>query len=165
MDHSIETLTALFRRLGAPDPEGWARSQVSEGINQLHRYLFLRQAWSNLIRAEDSTWIDASLASAERRPNDPYAGVGHALKRLIAGGASREDLTEVVRGMQAELLFQFCYLLEDPAIEEEDLAHVGWALVETDSEFRPTDRSITGLHESVLQTDPTGREMRPKPVP
>ena len=59
--------------------------------------------------------------------------------------------------MQAELLFQFCYLLEDPAIEEDDFGYVGWALVEADSEFRPTDRKIIALHELVIETDPTGR--------
>ncbi len=165
MTNSIEKLTAIFRRLGARDPEVWAQSQVSEGINQLHRYLFLRQAWSQVIRDGDSTWIDASIAAAERGRDDPYAGMGHALKRLFAAGASRDDLTDVVRGMQAELLFQFCYLLEDPMIEEQDVGDVGWVLVESDSEFRPTDRKIAGLHESVFETDPTGREMRPKKAP
>jgi hypothetical protein len=38
-------LAATFRKLGARDPEGWADSQVEEGIPQLARYLFLRQAW------------------------------------------------------------------------------------------------------------------------
>jgi hypothetical protein len=42
--NTIKELTVPSRRLGAPDPEGWARSQLTEGITQLHRYLFLRQA-------------------------------------------------------------------------------------------------------------------------
>ncbi len=37
-------LTELFARLGARDPEKWARSQIKEGIPQLARFLFLRQA-------------------------------------------------------------------------------------------------------------------------
>jgi len=39
-----EQLTALFQKLGARHPEGWARSQIKEGIPQLARFLFLRQA-------------------------------------------------------------------------------------------------------------------------
>jgi hypothetical protein len=161
MAPSLEELTALFRKLGARDPQGWASSQVTEGINQLHRYLFLRQAWSLVVAAGNSAWIDAVIAADERQPDASYSGVGPALKRLLGAGASREDLTHLVRGMQAELLFGFCYLLEDPAIEEEDLAHIGWALVETDSDYRPTDRPIFGLHESLWETDPTGPAMRP----
>ena len=156
----MQDLEALFRRLGAPDPEAWAASQEGEGINQLHRYLFLRQAWSNVVADGDQRWIEAGIAASKRDPEGPYAGVGQALERLIAAGASRDDLTEVVRGMQAELLFGFCYLLEDPSIEEPEAAHIGWVLVEADEDGAPTERPIGGLHESVLETDPSGREMR-----
>jgi len=64
--------------------------------------------------------------------------------------------------MQAQLLFHICYLLDDPSIDERELADVGWALVETNADLEPTDRVIGGLHESVLETDPSGREMRPR---
>jgi hypothetical protein len=159
---TIEELTSLFTRLGAPDPASWARSQVTEGFSQLHRYLFLRQAWSKVVADGDVTWIDANIAVAEQRPQAPFSGIGHALKRLISGGAAPEDLTEIVRGMQADLLFGICYLLEDPGLDDEELEHIGWRLVETDADYDPTDRPICSLHESVLETDPTGREMRPK---
>jgi hypothetical protein len=54
-----------------------------------------------------------------------------------------------------------CYQLEDPSIEEPELNQVAWGLFEVDDEGN-AGRSIHGLHESVLETDPTGREMRPK---
>ena len=107
-------LAALFRRLGARDPEGWARSQLQEEIPQLARFLFLRQAWRTIIGEEDATWIDANIARAEREPNEPFAGVGLALKKLRARGAADDEIIDLVRGMQAELLFSLCYLLEDP---------------------------------------------------
>src|SRR5262245_24806012 len=75
-------LTELFRKLGASDPEGWASSQIEDGIPQLARFLFLRQAWKNVVREDDPSWIDNVIAHAEKRPNDPYAGAGHALRRL-----------------------------------------------------------------------------------
>lgn len=163
MARTTEELTEQFRRLGAPQPEGWASSQAREGISQLHRYLFLRQAWSKIVGDDDISWIDREIAQAERRPDAPYAGVGRALKRLRANGAEPDELTEVVRGMQASLLFSFCYLLEDPEFGEEELQDIGWRLVETDSNGDPTGEPICSLHESVLETDPTGREMRPRP--
>lgn len=158
-------LRELFSRAGAKDPEEWARSQAQEGINQLHRFLFLRQAWSNVISEGDHAWMDAAMTRADAHPDEPYAGIGGALKRLINAGSTRDDLSDLVRGMQAQLLFNLCYLLEDPSLAEPELAEVGWALVETNAEFEPTSTTIGGLHESVLETDPTGREMRPRVAP
>jgi hypothetical protein len=51
----IEGLTVMFQRLGAENPEAWAQSQHREGINQLHRFLFLRQAWSRIIPEEEDS--------------------------------------------------------------------------------------------------------------
>jgi hypothetical protein len=98
-------LAALFRKLGAPDPETWARSQLQEKIPQLARFLFLRQAWRNIIGEEDATWIDARIARAEQESNEPFAGVGLALKKLRARGAVDDEIIDLVRGMQAGLLF------------------------------------------------------------
>jgi hypothetical protein len=154
-------LAALFRKLGAIDPEEWAQSQIEEGIPQLARFLFLRQAWRLVVREGDSTWIGHALAHAEARPADPYAGAGHALRKLRDRGASDEELTDLVRAMQAELLFRFSYLLEDPGDLEPEVSDVSWSLVQTDSDGNVLN-NISGLHESVLETDPTGREMRPR---
>jgi len=160
-----QQLAALFRRLGASQPEGWANSQIGEGINQLHRYLFLRQAWSRVIDENDQSWIDRAIDDAKKEPNAPYSGVGHSLARLLANGASRDDVVDLARGMQAQLLFDICYLLDDPSLEDDEVEELGWSLVETHEDLEPTDRAIGGLHESVLETDPTGREMRPRRAP
>lgn len=162
---SESKLRELFSLAGAKDPENWAQSQAQEGINQLHRFLFLRQAWSKVISECDHAWMDAAISSSEAYPDEPYAGVGRALNRLLKAGATRDDLADLVRGMQAQLLFDFCYLLEDPSLSEDEFAEIGWALVETDSNFEPTSTAIEALHESVLGTDPTGREMRPRVAP
>ena len=156
-----EQLTALFQKLGADDPESWASSQIEEGIPQLARFLFLRQAWRRIVEEGDSSWIEYALQRAQTHPNEPYAGVGHALRKLRARGATDEEITDVVRGMQAQVLFSFCYLLEDPCDVEPEVANVAWALVQVDDDGNVLG-NIGGLHESVLQTDPTGREMRPR---
>ena len=69
--------------------------------------------------------------------------------------------------MQYELLFRLCYLLSDPSLDEPELADFAWGLYQL--KFKDDDTveivdPIDGLHESVLETDPTGREMRPRPA-
>jgi hypothetical protein len=156
----LDELTA-FAKLGATEPESWARSQLEEGIPQLQRFLFLRQAWRDVVREGDTDWMQHFIQRAQEDPDSPYAGVGHALRRCLDKGASAQDLNDIVRGMQAQFLFSLCYLLDDPMLTEEELSDFGWGLFEVDTDGRPVPPCIGGLHESVLETDPTGREMRP----
>ena len=156
---SLEELTALFERLGARDPERWARSQLEEGIPQIDRFLFLKQAWSQVVPEGDASWIENSIAAATRDPSGPFSGIGHALQSLTAKGATADELTALARGMQAALLLGFCSVLEGPDIDEV-AGSAGWGLFTTDAQDLPVQR-LVGLHESLLETDPTGREMRP----
>lgn len=157
----LSRLTRLFEIAGARDPAVWARSEVEEGIPQLARFLFLRQAWRSILTEGDTAWIESEIQAAARSPDAPGAGLGLALQRLKDAGANLHDLTEVARTTQWQLLHSICYLLSDPSIDEEELQQVGWGLFEVDENGR-AGRAVGGLHESVLETDPTGREMKPK---
>ncbi|MEW6126850.1 MAG: hypothetical protein AB1757_07405 [Acidobacteriota bacterium] len=159
--YTQQELTELFQKLGAPDPELWAASQIQEGINQLGRFLFLRQAWRQILDESDHTWIQSTIEESKRNPGAPYSGSGPALERLLQNGADPQDLTDVVRGMQSDLLFRICYLLSDPQIIEPELQDIHFGLFQLDEDGR-IGEAIDGLHESVLHTDPTGREMRPR---
>lgn len=162
----LRRLTEQFRAMGAFDPESWAKSQLEEGIPQYARLVFLQQAWKNIIAEDDTSWIDPLIQEAERRPRDPGAGAGPALKRMLAAGASRQDIAEVVRVMQWQVLAGLAYQLADPGVVEypsEELPQVNWTLFEVDEDGKPL-HPIDGLHESVLDTDPSGREIRPKGV-
>ena len=162
---NLQELTALFRKLGAEDPEGWARSQIRENIPQLARFLFLRQAWKLVIDENGRDWI------SERRQIDtdePGGDIGPAIERILAAGADESDLTRVVRIMQWEILFGLCNLIDDPeylrddrGIIKKEAGDILWGLFQVDDNGYPITE-IGGLHESVLQTEPTGREMRPK---
>lgn len=145
----LERLTADFARLGAQDPELWAHSQLSEGIPQLARFVFLKGAWDSIVDAHDDSWMDRH-ASAEN------ADVGfRPLGRLLVAGVDRGDLHEVVREMQQGLLFSLCYMLGDSgAVVGNDV--VKWAFFELDDDGNPLD-PIHGLHESVIETDPANR--------
>lgn len=157
----IEALAQRFAALGAPDPRSWAESEINEGIPQLASYLFLRQAWRQVVPEDDPAWIAAEIEGAENERDAPFAGAGHALARLRALGVSDADLTDLVRGMQAQLLSGLVYLLDDPSLQDEPAAEaVTWALCQITGEGAVV---MDGLHESVLATDPTGREMRPRP--
>lgn len=152
-----QELTELFRKLGAQEPESWAHSQITEGIPQLLRYLFLRQAWRNVVSPDDNNWM-SKLRPKE--PNLPGGELGPAIDRILAAGARPEDLTTVVRVMQWRLLSRLSVLLEDPGLPEEEVADIWWQLFLVDENDNPIV-PINGLIESVLETDPTGREMRP----
>jgi hypothetical protein len=160
---SYADILAFFTELEAPNPESWARSEFEEGIPQRARFLFLKQAWALIHQDRSIDWIARSIGSSERRPRDPHAGEGHALKRLLADGADPADLTELVRNAQAELLFSFCYLLDDPGMVPPIARDYSWGLFLVDEEGEPLVPTVlvSGLYESVLATDPTGREMRP----
>ena len=156
-------MTELFRKLGARDPEQWASSQLSEGIPQLQRFLVLREVWKLVISDSDYHWMDAAIERAKERPREPFAGVGLALKRVLDGGATREDIIEIVRGEQVKLLFDLLCLIDGtgPKHLEDEVRGFDYRLFQTNHDESP-DLLIGGLHESVLETDPTGREMRPR---
>ncbi len=157
----LKRLTNVFRELGAQYPEEWALSQLEEGIPQLARFLFLRQAWRCVVSEDDGTWIERAIAEAQSSPDAPYAGAGHALKALRNRGATNDEIGALVRAMQAELLFRIADLLDDPGEIEPIAGGVAWGLFEVDEDEQPV-APMDMLHESVLETDPTGREVRPR---
>ena len=160
---SEQELTELFRKLGADGPEGWAHSQITEGIPQLLRYLFLRQASSKVIGPDDRDWMTEIF---EEKPEDE-AEFDQAINAVLATGARAEDLATIVRIMQWFLLFSFCVLLDDGLLFRVDGRHVPlreltgfrWCLFQVDENDAPVV-PIDGLHESVPEIDPAGREMR-----
>lgn len=158
---ALDELAERFAALGAPNPRAWASSQLEEGIPQLARFVFLREAWRRVTAEQDTSWIDDAIAQYQREPDAPFAGAGRALKRLRALGADDRDLTDLVRAREAGLLAQVCYLLADPSVVDDPAVEdVQWALVQV-SEDGEVLGEISALHESVLETDPSGREMRP----
>lgn len=160
---SKKALAALFEKLGARDPEGWVTSEVTEGVPQLLRYLFLREAWRYVQAEDDHSWIEQEIDSSRARADEPYAALGLALARCRDAGASEQDLTDIARCLQARAIFSICYLLSDgPQDVPEELEDVMWGLFRLNDSERPVGPAIDGLHESVLELDPTGREMRPR---
>lgn len=153
---NVQELSALFRTLGAPNPEAWARSQFEENIPQLARFLFLRQAWKLVIDENDLGWISETR---QIDSNEPGGDIGPTINRLLTGSGNEKDLTRVVRIMQWKVLSGLCQLLDDPGSIEQEAGGVAWRLFQVDENDHPI-AIIAGLVESVLETEPTGREMR-----
>src|SRR5437867_3273011 len=96
---------------------------------------FLRHAWDEIINpAMQERWIDNYIREFERNPNGPFSDLGEALRRLLALGASRRDLSLITRAASYESVFQCLYMLGDPGVDDDD---------------------YTMMHESLLGADPS----------
>jgi len=157
---NIEQLSELFAKLGAKEPEQWSRSEIEENIPQRARFLFLRQAWNLVVKSADDVWISEAQEQVIARPLAAGAAIGPALARLLGQGANSSDITTVVRVMQWRLLAGLCYLLEDPGELEPEVQEISWGLFQIDDAGRPI-AAMRGLHESVLETEPEGHQMKP----
>jgi hypothetical protein len=158
----LRRLTAVFRDLGADDPESWALSELAEGIPQLAHFIFLKQAWSAIEDERETSWIDRYIeqGKGERAAKTFWGSLGGALERMRARGVADKDLATVVQAMQYLLLGSICGQLDDcdssPINARGDWPRVRWALFQVDSNGKPL-KPLGGLHEYADSMDPTGR--------
>jgi hypothetical protein len=78
---------------------------------------------------------------------------------LLATGADRADIVRVARAAAFETISLALYALDEgysPDLDDDSLP--GWCLQETNGEGHHTGRHVGGLHESLLETDPSGNE-------
>lgn len=147
------------------------------------RKLFLTDLWSLLVDEDERVdgqpgWIESWFRSHQPgvEPSDATAA---ALFRILAAGADADDLTDVVRTMQLEIIFNACKLLDDPTLlgirldsdAGDDLppgqAEPGWELMAVRTAASADRRPIGWLHEDLYDHDPSGRygEPRGRPIP
>jgi hypothetical protein len=109
-----------------------------------------------VVDAKDVNWIQDAAVLEDNRPG---GAIGPALRRLLAVGASVEDVTTVVGVMQWRFLSALCYLLDDPGDVEPEVRDIAWQLFQIDERGQPI-APMSGLHESVLETEPSDRKTR-----
>ena len=146
MNGDKDALVALTRRmaeLGAPEPDSWARSEITEGIPQQARYLLLRRIWANTL----VPWRDPGML----RRNE-------ALAQLLDRGADQELLAEALRGVVFNAVGDVIMILDEGYDPDAPGDAPGWTLAETASDGNATGRQVGGLHESLLEVDPDGVE-------
>jgi hypothetical protein len=86
---------------------------------------------------------------------------------MLAKGIDPDDLTDVVRAMQVDLLFDVCCTLDDPSlgVEEEQAKipeNIEWRLAEYDGERGKVKRPILDIHGDFYDFDPAGRLGEPR---
>jgi hypothetical protein len=157
-------LVSIFRDLGADNPQDWARSEVSENIPQLARFLFLRRIWPDQIDCwshDPEQSITKQIRDAERNPTGHFADAGAALKRMTERGITADDIASVARMVAYETAFAITDRVDEGHDPDAPGEVPGWILMETDANGRMTGRNVGGLHEDLLTMDPSGREGQP----
>jgi len=137
----LAELAERFRKLGAADPDGWARSEAEEDIPQLATFVFLRELWRLVIPVGD-------MRALNRFGRKSNASRGAPLRRLKEKGVDLADVLQIVREAQADIVRQTAFVLDQVDELGPDLEDVRWALYELDADDRPV-RPMDGLHESV----------------
>jgi hypothetical protein len=148
-----DDFAALLRKLGARRPEIWVVPTEKGRRQELLRFLFLREAWSVVVEKGSSVWIENYLRYGRQLPAGSLGEAGRALKRIREAGAADQDITTLVRQLQAHVLFQICYLIDGTALREPEVADIQWNIFEVDEDGNPL-LAFDALAEYVGETDP-----------
>jgi hypothetical protein len=145
-----ENLRDQFSQRGVGDPEGWARSEISEDVAQMTRFLFLTAVWRRMKGAVSDALVSESATS------------------LLEAGCDRGTMETLVKSAVYQLAFELCYLLDEPdgttwtedGVRRSDVEPTDrrWQLREVRPDGSLSFRDVSGLHESLLETDPSGTE-------
>lgn len=128
-----------FRALGVPDPEGWARSQRSEGIDQIARATVLRQ-FAAIANGAPDHWDDQRQESATPE-------VQAAAARVAGSSAEREDIALVLKATVWNTLHDVLAYLDGATEAEINPGGVDVGLFRLGDDFTPAG-AVDGLHES-----------------
>jgi DNA-binding beta-propeller fold protein YncE len=93
---------------------------------------FLELVWAHINRTMEELWIDGVIPHGEQDANDPFAEVGRAVQRLLALGASRRDLSLLVRHGAFDEAMSTLYLLSDPGIDDNDVDMLHTQFIDAD---------------------------------
>jgi len=102
---------------------------------------FSERAWDEIINADAAgSWIDATIASAKKTPDEPFADVGPVLESILKKGVTRDELFRVARMIRYETVFETVQLAAEEELDGDQLE---------------------GVHEELLTSDPSGKDGRP----
>lgn len=153
--HADDVLKRL-RALGLQDPEESAISELRENEPRLARYTLLRRLWRELVDIHDdpehfAAWVQNMTTDAERFGMEE---TGAAVERLLALGATQEDVRQIVRDTIWDPVYHVLDIIDGgqplydpPKYPDIDYSqYPRWALVELDSEGNVTGRLLGELH-------------------
>jgi hypothetical protein len=109
------------------------------------------------------SWRDREwIRDAKAFGTAAFTDAGHGLDRLLAAGASVDDLMSIMRAVAYEVAFGTLERLDEGRDSELNDEYPYWCLMEMDAQGDLTGRVLESLHESLLSLDPTGREGVPE---
>jgi hypothetical protein len=167
-------LARILEALGHDPKSAAYYARADNARETLIRSAFLHMLWG-LVIAEDAhrdgqpAWIEAWVRT-EGDGATPSWGVGAALRRVLDKGVDPEDLTDIVRAEQWEVIYNVCQLLDGEWLGElrekfKGLPEFSWRLfevsVDEDYEAHPV-RPIEDLHSQLGEVDPSGRGGDPR---
>ena len=127
--------------------------------------IFLRGIWKLIPDEESTEWVKrvANMPGT----NAPLGDFGPIVKDMLDKGVSTEEIARFARIIGYETAFNICYHLEDPnasyeGFDDSEQTRIQWELYKINAETEEPIERLTGLHESLLMMDPSGREMAPK---
>jgi hypothetical protein len=138
-------LVEKFRSLGVNDPEGWAGSQVREGIPQLTRATIL---------VEFAKVIEDAAAQALAAEHLPSEILGSTITAIRAATVVDDDLKKLLQFACTLAVFNVCTLLDGSRDIRTNPAGVSLSLAISYDDPMGTDDMTFGpadlaLHESV----------------
>ncbi|MEW1803640.1 hypothetical protein ACIGO7_25955 [Streptomyces virginiae] len=140
---AAESLRTQFEALGAADASDLVRSEIDGNQPELARFVLLRALWRGAIDGWATPGALDQVAAA---------------RRLLDAGADRDDLVLMARAIAYEAVFAVVDELDCGGDVNVSGVDVGWAVMESGEDGRPTGRVLSGLHEDLLATDPSGRD-------
>lgn len=126
-------LQGRLRSLLAPDPEGWARSEIAEDIAQEARLLVLQAI--------------TEVAARTTQDIERLGRVAPTAKTLVSSGAEPSLVVRLAAEVMAFALTNAAYGIDSGCQGQVP----GWRLMELDGSGSLTGRGIGGLHEDIDQ--------------
>jgi len=141
-------LVSVFQALGVSDPEGWAHSEASEGIDQTARATVLRALADCVVEGCSPEYWRKSSRSAEA-----------AFDTLLKQGADTKAIEELCVQSAFGAIWNFLRLssgIDEPKINP---ASIAWGILKVDADGKPVGE-IPALYESWWEVlcDVTGRD-------
>ncbi len=144
-----------FVELGLEDPGRWTELYFEHGPSTLATCVFLKAAWEEVVPPNDTGWLEDEIKHHEAHPDKEWTRAGAIIKQLLADGASKELVSELVRVKQSETLEGICGLIDNTGGHFLDPGNpkLHWHLSLFES--CPADSvDLGGLHEQVEEFDP-----------
>jgi len=125
--------------------------------------IFARSVWSLLPDEEDTRWV-RSMAARPLNVTQPCGDEGALIKRMLDCGLSEYEIARFAKLVSYEVAFGLTYMLGDAGagIEGMKRDRIDWALFVTGTSSDDPKERMYGMHELLLQLDPSGREMCPR---